>query len=77
VDSTSTSEIELGTIRFPFKEIVYPFIELFNHYSDELRYYATIYVKENTQSTIHSGIYPLVVLSAGNLTIMPYSDDYP
>jgi hypothetical protein len=73
VDTSSLSQIELGTFEYPFKKLVMPFRELFNFYIDEPSYSAVINIKENTTTMLYSIVEPLMIITAKNLTIKSYS----
>jgi hypothetical protein len=64
----STNPIELGTIEFPFKAMIYVFAELMNEYVDET-YTVTVYLKANTVTTLYTLFAPVVFIN-GNLSIM-------
>ncbi|CDW72908.1 UNKNOWN [Stylonychia lemnae] len=68
--SSSLSNIELGTIEYPFKQLDDPFREIFNQLS-WLGEEFIIYLRQGSNLTIHSEQMPLV-LANSKVTIRPY-----
>ncbi|CDW80901.1 UNKNOWN [Stylonychia lemnae] len=75
VDNLSKESIELGTQKYPFKQIDDPFREIFNNaYQQE--YNITINVKTNSPLYIFASNMPLVMLNQ-NFTITTYQGNNP
>lgn len=54
VDSTSASDIELGTMEYPYKQIFEGFMEVFNYWDTNLTSTVEVLVKEETNNTLVS-----------------------
>eukprot|EP00347_Sterkiella_histriomuscorum_P002411 403368259 len=70
---SNISNLELGLKQHPFKSLDDPFRELFNNADGKFRN-VKIFVKHNSNLTIHSVDMPLLALNI-NLTIEPYYDE--
>jgi len=69
IDPTSTSVIELGTLKFPYKSVSFAFIEIFNFWTD-FDQEIWIQIKENTLNQLKQQAH--YVLNLKNLTLTTY-----
>lgn len=71
VDPSSSSVLELGTRKHPYKNLMLAFVEMFNLHSHTERT-VNIYMKESTESSILLGY--MYVVNIKTVNLLSYSD---
>jgi len=73
VDPNSTSQFELGTQFYPFKNMDSPAKEIFNFMYEKDTIF-TVYHKRGTSMKHYYGIMPIIIVNVKMYYLLPYGD---